>query len=137
MVSPTDGTVYVNLDSYGTYNLNSSAVANFVSHCHGNGQKAGIYFTPFTYWGTASQGSNSVAPGLGLRMERFLLAHDQWIPISYDGAIALDPTHPGTKDWIYSQITSFISYGLIMSKLISSRTARLKASIDHQCDDGH
>jgi len=32
---------------------------------HSNGQKAGIYWTPFVYWGTASQGSNSFMTGSG------------------------------------------------------------------------
>ncbi|HEX3627245.1 MAG TPA: hypothetical protein VH280_17700 [Verrucomicrobiae bacterium] len=111
------GTVYVNLDSYGTYNLNSSQLMGFVSHCHANGQKAGIYFTPFTYWGTASQGSNSIATGSAYHWSDLYLRTTSGVPISYDGAIALDPTHPGTKDWIYNQITSFISYGFDYVKI--------------------
>ena len=111
------GTVYVNLDSYGTYNLSGSQLQSFVSHCHANGQKAGIYFTPFTYWGTASQGSNNVATGSEYYWSDLYLRTTNGDPISYDGAIALDPTHPGTKDWIYNQITSFISYGFDYVKI--------------------
>ncbi len=110
-------TVYVNLDSYGTYNLNESELEDFVIHCHNNGQKAGIYFTPFTYWGTASQGSNSIAPGSDYYWSDFYLRTTNGTPISYDGAIALDPTHPGTKDWIYNQINSFISDGFDYLKI--------------------
>ena len=112
-----NGTVYVNLDSYGTYNLTSSQLQGFVMHCHGNGQKAGIYFTPFTYWGTVSQGSNSTAPGSAYHWSDCYLRTTSEIPISYDGAIALDPTHPGTKDWIYHQITNFISSGFDYVKI--------------------
>lgn len=112
-----NGTVYVNLDSYGTYNLNGSQLQSFVAHCHSNGQKAGIYFTPFTYWGTASQGSNSMAPGSDYYWSDMYLRTTNGTPISYDNAIALDPTHPGTKDWIYNQITSFISYGFNFVKI--------------------
>ena len=112
-----NGTVYVNLDSYGTYNLSGSQLQSFVSHCHANGQKAGIYFTPFTYWGTASQGSNNVATGSAYYWSDLYLRTTNGVPISYDGAIALDPTHPGTKDWIYNQIISFISEGFDYVKI--------------------
>jgi alpha-galactosidase len=112
-----NGTVYVNLDSYGTYNLNTSQLISFVKHCHANGQKAGIYFTPFTYWGTASQGSNNIATGSSYYWSDLYLRTTNGSPISYDGAIALDPTHPGTKDWIYNQITSFISEGFDYVKI--------------------
>jgi hypothetical protein len=112
-----NGTVYVNLDSYGTYNLNSSQLQGFVAHCHANGQKAGIYFTPFTYWGTALQGTTNLATGSDYYWSDLYLRTTSGDPISYDGAIALDPTHPGTKDCIYNQITSFISYGFDYVKI--------------------
>jgi len=51
------GVVYVNLDSFWS-NLSDSELQQFASFCHNNGQKAGIYWTSFVYWGTASQGSN-------------------------------------------------------------------------------
>jgi hypothetical protein len=111
------GTVYVNLDSYGTYNLSGSQLQNFVSHCHANGQKAGIYFPPFTYWGTASQGSNNMATGSGYYWSDLYLRTTNGSPISYDGALALDPTHPGTKLYIYNQIGSFISDGFDYVKI--------------------
>ncbi|HUA65616.1 MAG TPA: hypothetical protein VME24_07200 [Alphaproteobacteria bacterium] len=112
-----NGTVYVNLDSYGTYNLSASQLISFARHCHANGQKAGIYFTPFTYWGTASQGSNSVATGSSYDWSDLYLRTTNGTPISYDGAIALDPTHPGTKDSIYNQVTGFISDGFDYVKI--------------------
>jgi predicted CxxxxCH...CXXCH cytochrome family protein len=58
------GVVYVNLDSFWS-NLSDSQLQQFASYCHSNGQKAGIYWTPFVYWGTASQGSNSLMTGSG------------------------------------------------------------------------
>lgn len=112
-----NGTVYVNLDSYGTYWLSGSQLISFVKHCHGNGEKAGIYFTPFTYWGTASQGSNNMATGSSYYWSDLYLRTTNGTPISYDSAIALDPTHPGTKDWIYNQIISFISDGFDYVKI--------------------
>ncbi|HUA39026.1 MAG TPA: hypothetical protein VMA35_11595 [Candidatus Sulfopaludibacter sp.] len=106
------GTVYVNLDSYGTYNLSSSQLQSFVSHCHANGQKAGIYFTPFTYWGTLAQSSNQAVPGSGYYFSDILLRDTNGNAISYDGALALDPTHPGTKEMILNQVGGFIADGL-------------------------
>lgn len=105
------GTVYVNLDSYGTYNLSASQLQNFASHCQANGQKAGIYFTPFTYWGTLAQSSNQVVPGSGYDYSDILLRDPNGNAISYDGALAIDPTHPGTKAMILNQISGFIADG--------------------------
>lgn len=105
------GTVYVNLDSYGTYNLSGSQLQNFVGHCHANVQKAGIYFTPFTYWGTLSQSSNQMVPGSGYNYSDILLRDTNGNAISYDGALALDPTHPGTKAMILNQVSGFIAEG--------------------------
>jgi hypothetical protein len=111
------GAVYVNLDSYGTYSLNSSQLQNFASHCHANGQKAGIYFTPFTYWGTLVQSSNQIVPGSGYHFGDILLRDSNGNAISYDGALALDPTHPGTKAMILHDINNFISDGFDYLKL--------------------
>lgn len=111
------GTVYVNLDSYGTYNLSSSQLQTFVSHCHANGQKAGIYFTPFTYWGTLAQSSNQVAPGSGYHYSDILLRTTNGSAISYDSALALDPTHPGTKALILNQISGLVADGFDYIKL--------------------
>jgi hypothetical protein len=111
------GTVYVNLDSYGTYNLTTSQLQNFVSHCHANGQKAGIYFTPFTYWGTLAQSSNQVAPGSGYYYSDIVLRTTNGSAISYDSALALDPTHPGTKELILNQISGLVADGFDYIKL--------------------
>src|SRR5260370_1149296 len=47
------GVVYVNLDSYWD-NLSSAQLDAFVAHCHANGQRAGIYWTPFVDWGKST-----------------------------------------------------------------------------------
>jgi len=44
-----NGTVYVNLDSYWD-SLSDAQLVAFASLCHSNGQKAGIYWTPFVFW---------------------------------------------------------------------------------------
>jgi len=70
IISKTKATVYINLDSFWS-NLSDSQLIQFANFCHTNGQKAGIYWTPFVYWGTAQQGSNSLLTAQWqLQMER-------------------------------------------------------------------
>jgi len=57
-----EGVAYINLDSYWS-NLSDSELQQFANCCHTNGQRAGIYWTPFVYWGTAAQGSNDMITG--------------------------------------------------------------------------
>ncbi len=88
-----NGTVYINLDSYWD-NMSSSELSSFVSHVHGNGQKAGIYWGPFVYW---SSDMNRTVEGTGYKYGDILLRATDGTPIKLDGAYALDPTHPGTR----------------------------------------
>jgi autotransporter-associated beta strand protein len=112
-----NGTVYVNLDSYGTYNLTTAQLTNFANNCHSNGQKAGTYWTPFSYWNTVSAASNSMVPGSGYYYSQILLRDSNGNIISNDTALALDPTHPGTKLLIINQISTFIAQGYDYVKL--------------------
>jgi alpha-galactosidase len=100
------GTVYVNLDSYWD-NLSSLQLQGFVDHCHANGQKAGVYWGPFVYWGTLSQGSNQVVPNSSYVYNDILLRTSTGAAISNDGAYAIDPTHPGTQALIRYEINIF------------------------------
>lgn len=45
-----NGDVYINLDSYWD-NMNDEQLGNLVKHIKKNGQRAGIYYAPFVYWG--------------------------------------------------------------------------------------
>ncbi|HXB60334.1 MAG TPA: hypothetical protein VNU95_12240 [Candidatus Acidoferrales bacterium] len=110
------GTTYVNLDSYWS-NLSSSQLQNFVNQCHANGQKAGIYWTPFVYWGTLAQATNQGVPGSGYTYSQILLRTSSGGGISYDSGYAIDPTHPGTRQLIQYQINQFTNYGFDYVKL--------------------
>ncbi len=91
------GTVYVNLDSYWD-NMSDSQLTQFANVCHTNGQKAGIYWTPFVYWGTAEQGSNSFMTGSSTyKWSQAYLRTAAGEVQTLDGGIAIDPTHPGFK----------------------------------------
>lgn len=111
-----EGTVYVNLDSYWD-NLNSTQLQSFVSHCHANGQKAGVYWAPFVFWGTLAQSSNWNVPGSNYFYSDIMLRTTNGSDISNDGGIALDPTHPGTKALIQYEINVFTNYGFDYIKL--------------------
>ncbi len=83
--------VYVNLDAGG----NMTNAAQFINICHTNGQKVGCYFAPFAYWGTAAQGSNQIMSGTNYWSDAYLRTTDgNNNPQTWDGAIALDPSHP-------------------------------------------
>ena len=105
------GTVYINLDSYYS-NLSDFQLQSFVNHCHAGGQKAGVYWTPFVYWGTAAQGSNSLMTGSSTYdwSDAYLRTSSGGVQ-TVDGAIALDPTHPGTKELIAYYINYFTNFG--------------------------
>lgn len=45
------GVAYINLDSYWD-SFSDEELAEFVEHCHANGQKAGIYWSHFVFWAT-------------------------------------------------------------------------------------
>jgi len=108
-----NGAVYVNLDSYWD-NLSETELSNFVSRCHTNGQKAGIYWAPFVWWGTDL---NVTVEGSSYKYGDIVLRKTDGSPISLDGALALDPTHPGTKERINYFIDKFKTKGFEYIKL--------------------
>jgi len=112
-----DGVVYVNLDSFWS-NLSDSELQQFASYCHGNGQKAGIYWAPFVYWGTAAQGSNSFMTGSGTyKWSNAYLRTDGGDVQTLDNGIALDPTHPGFKQMAAYYLNYFKTRGFDFLKL--------------------
>jgi predicted CxxxxCH...CXXCH cytochrome family protein len=111
------GVVYVNLDSFWS-NLTDAQLQQFASYCHSNGQKAGIYWTPFVYWGTAAQGSNSFITGSGMyKWSAAYLRTENGSVQTHDGGIAIDPTHPGSKQLTSYYMNYFKSRGFDFLKL--------------------
>jgi hypothetical protein len=111
------GVVYVNLDSYWS-NLSDSELQQFAGLCHSNGQRAGIYWAPFVYWGTAAQGSNSFITGSGTyKWSQAYLRTSAGEVQSLDGGIALDPTHPGFRQMASYYINFFKARGFDFLKL--------------------
>ncbi|MGB7747576.1 MAG: discoidin domain-containing protein [Verrucomicrobiia bacterium] len=115
------GTVYVNLDSFWD-NFSSTQLTHFANRCHTNGQKAGIYWGPFVYWGTLSQSSNQIVPGTGntYYYSDILLRNASGGAIQENGgqsAYAIDPSHPGTKQLINYQMNLFAGCGFNYIKI--------------------
>jgi alpha-galactosidase len=111
-----NGSLYVNLDSYWS-NLSSSELVDFVNHCHGNGQKAGIYWSPWVWWGPPANLSNAVVEGSSYHYSDIALRTPSGVIQTNDGAIALDPTHPGTLQRVDYYINQFLSQGYEYLKL--------------------
>jgi autotransporter-associated beta strand protein len=111
-----NGTVYINLDSYWD-NMSASQLVDFVNHCHLNGQKAGIYWSPWVWWGSAANLSNSIVEGSSYRYSDVALRTPGGAIQSNDGAIAMDPTHPGILQRVDYYVNRFLSQGFDYIKL--------------------
>ena len=114
----SQGTVYINLDSFWN-NLNSFQLQSFVNHCHALGQKVGIYFGPFVWFGSANNATNSYVDGTTntYTFSNVLLRNTNGNFESVDGGLAMDPTHPGTLDYIQYYVNMFTNYGFDYIKL--------------------
>lgn len=113
-----NGTVYVNLDSYWD-NMTDAQLLGFANHCHANGQKAGIYWSPFVWWGSSVNASNSFVEGTTntYHYSDVLLRTASLSFQTNDGALAMDLSHPGTKQRIDYYFNRFFASGFDYIKL--------------------
>jgi alpha-galactosidase len=120
------GTVYVNLDSFWNNlwtDYGGTQLQEFVAHCHANGQKAGIYFIPFAFFGNPNDATNywvpvGYPPNYSLyRFSDILLRDTNGDFITNDNALAIDPTHPGTQGYIDYYTYWFTNWGFDYVKL--------------------
>lgn len=110
------GTVYINMDSYWD-NLTEQQLRDAVKVIRNNGQKAGIYYGPFVYWG-----DNMAQPVEGTDGKYtygdIILRDADGNPLpKVDGAYAIDPTHPGSKQRVEYIFKKFIDYGFEYIKI--------------------
>jgi alpha-galactosidase len=110
------GVVYVNL-AYFLDNLSAPELVDFVNHCHANGQKAGIYWSPFVWWGAPSKLTNSTVKGSAYKYSDVALRDGNGNIQTNDSAIAMDPTHPGIRQRTDYFLNQFISQGFDYIKL--------------------
>jgi len=117
----SDGVAYIDLDSYwdnllkGGLTGDYSKLKAFADYAKSKGLKPGIYWAPFVDWGFAS-GGNRKAEGSDYTFgEMWTKTGSGYHDI--DGARALDPTHPGTKQRIVTVIEKFKECGFKMIKI--------------------
>ena len=109
-----DGVVYIDIDSFWDFGFRPHQHKIFVEHCHRNGQKAGIYWCPFTDWGGNAKAK--VVHDMDYRWEDvYIRAKGE--PVKFDGGIAIDPTHPAVRRRIELQIKQFLEWGYEFVKL--------------------
>jgi alpha-galactosidase len=103
-------TVYVNWDA-GWNTFKEDELIAVAKHVHAQGQKAGIYYTPFSYWSDdftkPVEGTNGKYTYNDLLLRD---SHGQPLP-KIDGAHPLDPTHPGTIERIDYEMARFVAWG--------------------------
>lgn len=110
-----NGICYMVLDSYWD-NLSEDQLKRFVENCKANGQRPGIYTTPFSYWGSESD-AEKYRPYDGCQWtwaDMALKADGKLRKIS---SIALDPTHPGTIEYNRRRFEMFKRLGFEYVKL--------------------
>ena len=103
------GRILLSLDAWWNDNFSQTDIRNFVSYCKNNNMIPGLYYGPFCYFGNLTDqvpGTN----GKYTFADIALKAGGNYK--KYDGAYCLDPTHPGTKIFIMTDMKKFANYGI-------------------------
>lgn len=103
-----DGVVYIGLDAFWDFGFKPEQHKQFVEHCKKHGQKAGIYYCPFTDWAKDPEATIGEMPQYKFK-DAYLYGDGKIL--QFDGAYALDPTHPAVKARIKRQLQEFIDWG--------------------------
>jgi len=113
-------TAYIDLDSFwdnftGGMRGDYSKLKQFADYCKSKGLEPGVYWAPFTDWGFKSKNQRE-AEG-----SKYLFS-EMWTKVGngyhdFDGARALDPTHPGTKKRIDYIVDKLKACGFKMIKI--------------------
>lgn len=111
-----DGVVYINFDSFWT-SLTEEQLRDAVAHVQANGQKAGIYWTPFTFWGHDAGVVVEGTDGAYTYDDLLLRDRDGSVLPSLDGGLSIDPTHPGNLLRTDYHLSRFVEWGFEYVKL--------------------
>lgn len=112
-----DNTVYIGLDS-GWNSFTEEELKAFADKCKANGQKAGIYWTPFTDWAKNPERVVEEMPECKYK-DIYLYANGK--PQELDGAYAVDPTHPAVEAMMkkYSELFRRTGYEYVKMDFMS------------------
>ncbi|MUG65104.1 carbohydrate-binding protein [Paenibacillus campinasensis] len=111
-----EGNIYINLDSYWD-NMTDQQLADLVQIIHRNEQKAGIYYSPFVYWGNNMEQEVEGTNGRYKYGDIVLRDQEGQVLPTLDGAYAVDPTHPATKQRIDHYMNRFKDLGFEFIKI--------------------
>ncbi|RXZ79357.1 alpha-galactosidase [Paenibacillaceae bacterium] len=111
-----EGIVYINFDSFWT-GLTEEELAQAVQHVQDNGHRAGIYWTPFAFWGNKPEQLVEGTNGQYRYIDLLLKDGEGNVLPDLDGGLAIDPTHPGTLQRIDWQVEMFHRFGFEYIKL--------------------
>ncbi|GAB6926203.1 alpha-galactosidase [Paenibacillus sp. JCM 10914] len=111
-----EGDIYINMDSYWD-NMTDQQLGDLVQVIHDNGQKAGIYYSPFVYWGDNMEQEVEGTNGQYKYGDIVLRDLEGNVLPTLDGAFAVDPTHPGVKQRIDYYMNNFKSKGFEYIKI--------------------
>jgi hypothetical protein len=109
-------TTYVNWDA-GWSDVSEDQLVAVAKHLHENGQKAGIYYTPFSYWSDDLKKPVEGTDGRYTYGDILLRDSKGELLPKIDGARPLDPTHPGTIARIDYKLARFVKWGYDSVKL--------------------
>lgn len=109
------GKIVMSIDAWD--NLADNQKDQLCEICEANDQIPGTYWTPFCLWWDANRILTNKLPGQNkyLAAECILKANGEFL--KYDGAYCLDPTHPGVKEWIRSEIQKIKAHGFRYLKI--------------------
>ena len=120
--------VYIGLDSFWD-NFSADQLKQFVEHCRRNGQKAGIYWCPFSDWHGNGEAYVEGTDNQWKYKDIYLYAPNGK-PRKIE-SLAVDPTHPGTKMRMNHYIQRFKEWGYEYIKLDFINNGTLEASSFH------
>nr|WP_084406926.1 hypothetical protein [Pedobacter panaciterrae] len=118
-----DGTTYIVLDSFWD-NFSDEQLLQFVAHCNSNGQKAGIYWCPFSDWIGNTEAFVEGTSNQYHYKDAYL--YSQGKPRKIE-SLAMDPTHPATKQRIDYFIGKFKKLGFKYVKIDFINNGTLEA----------
>lgn len=118
-----DGQLYTGLDS-GWNNFGEEGLKDYADRCVAQNQVPCIYWTPFTDW--AKDPEREVPYSDGLRYKDiYIYANGQ--PQEFDGAYAVDPTHPAVRKMMEETASLFRRTGYKYVKMDFMTHGRMEA----------
>jgi alpha-galactosidase len=114
-------TAYIDLDSFwdnmvkGGFTGEFSKLKEFADYCKNKGLEPGAYWAPFTDWGW-KDGPNRKAEGSDYTFGQMWTKTGNTY-FDFDGARAIDPTHPGTRKRVDYVINKLKDCGFKMIKI--------------------